>query len=117
MNSADDIAKLTYESALAELDALIAKLEQGSIPLDDAIDCYERGSRLAAHCAALLDRVEQRVTQLVVSPSGVRERPADASDDDAAPPPTEPVPALLFPSPPPLRARAVPPVDPDDIPF
>ena len=127
---ADDIAGLSYEAALAQLDALIQKLEGGSIPLDDAITAYERGTRLARHCEELLDRTERRVTALMVGADGrATEKPLDIEASgaaDAAPqPPAQPraratpVPASegggLFA---PARPRAgTPPVDPDDVPF
>jgi exodeoxyribonuclease VII small subunit len=97
----EDVARLTYEEALAQLDALIARLEKGDIPLDAAISAYARGSRLASHCAELLDRTEQRVSQLVVGGDGsLTERPLET-----APPPAE-------------APRAAPArVDPDEIPF
>jgi len=96
----EDVAALTYEEALAQLDALIARLERGDIPLDEAITAYERGSLLATHCSALLDRTEQRVTQLVVGGDGsLRERSLDPA----------PEPALQKPE----RRR----VDPGEIPF
>ena len=117
---ADDIAGLTYEAALAQLDALIQKLEGGSIPLEDAISAYERGTRLARHCEELLDRTERRVTALMVGSDG---RPAeapleiDAGAGDAPPPPprAKPVTGGLFA---PAERRPGPaPLDPDDVPF
>ncbi len=59
-----DIAHLSYEQAIEELDALIAKLERGSVPLNDAIAAYERGAQLIAHCNALLEATEQKITAL-----------------------------------------------------
>ena len=118
---ADDIAGLTYEAALAQLDALIQKLEGGSIPLEDAISAYERGTRLARHCEELLDRTERRVTALMVGSDGrPTEAPLqiDAGDGDAPPPPAraaKPVTGGLFA--PAERRTGSPPVDPDDIPF
>jgi exodeoxyribonuclease VII small subunit len=106
----NDINALTYEAALAELDTLITKLEGGSIPLEEAIDAYERGAVLAKHCADLLERTEQRVKQLVVAADGgIGERPLEA-DLTAA----ESRPALVGPAPGrPVRSR----IDPDDVPF
>jgi exodeoxyribonuclease VII small subunit len=114
--SDDDIARLTYEEALAELDTLITRLEGGAVQLDEAIACYERGSRLAQRCAELLDRTEQAVMQLVVGGSGrLEERPL--TPETEAPPadsgargsgaPSEATPRPLVPPPPgaPLRAR------------
>jgi exodeoxyribonuclease VII small subunit len=74
MSTDGDVAALTYEQALAELDTLIQRLEGGAVNLDEAIQCYERASRLAQHCAELLDRTEQKITQLVVGPAGPQER-------------------------------------------
>jgi exodeoxyribonuclease VII small subunit len=74
MSTDGDVAALTYEQALAELDALIQRLEGGAVNLDEAITAYERASRLAQHCADLLDRTEQKITQLVVGPTGPQER-------------------------------------------
>ncbi|MGC8461180.1 MAG: exodeoxyribonuclease VII small subunit [Candidatus Dormibacteria bacterium] len=59
-----DIARLTYEQAIEELDTLIAKLERGSVPLNDAIAAYERGAKLIAHCNSLLEATEQKITAL-----------------------------------------------------
>ena len=129
---ADDIATRSYEKALAELDAIIARLELGDVELEAAIGAYERGAALIRHCAQLLDRTEQKITQLVVGPTGEVERPfqppterVEASrpaDDRAASPAAVPrarsVEQRLFGE----EGRAVSqpsgrPVDPDDIPF
>jgi exodeoxyribonuclease VII small subunit len=84
----DDIAAMRYEQALAELDTLIGRLEGGTVDLDEAIACYERGSRLAQRCAELLDLTEQRVMQLVVGSGGATpERPFVGEQAAAAPAP------------------------------
>lgn len=106
----DDISTLTYEVALAELDTLIAKLEGGSIPLEEAIGAYERGAVLARHCAELLERTEQRVKQLVVSVGGgMTERPLESVTTVADVRPT------LVPEPPARVTTSR--IDPDDVPF
>jgi exodeoxyribonuclease VII small subunit len=107
----DGITALTYETALAELDTLIGKLEGGSIALEEAIGAYERGVVLAQHCSDLLARTEQRVHQLVVSSSGaLGERPLEPAETVAAEP-RSPTIAVV-------PARAAPSrIDPDDVPF
>jgi exodeoxyribonuclease VII small subunit len=137
MDTSDDIAAMRYEQALAELDTLIGRLESGTVDLDEAIACYERGSRLAQRCAELLDLTEQRVMQLVVgSGSSSRERPfvgeapvapAPPATGARAAPPRTPVAGSAPPAPaggllpglvPPGRpARDEPEFDLDDIPF
>ena len=137
MSTIDDVTSLSYERALAELDALIERLEGGAVNLEEAIACYERGSRLVQRCSELLDRTEQSVMQLVVGGGGsLQERPFTPAST-AEPPPGQPDP---MPAPPPeaQRARPVggrrapsllpgldaepaserrPPIDPDEIPF
>jgi exodeoxyribonuclease VII small subunit len=102
----DDIAAMRYEQALAELDTLIGRLEGGTVDLDEAIACYERGSRLAQRCAELLDLTEQRVMQLVVGSGPTSpERPFVGEAAGQAPAsPATPAPAPGQPAQPP-RAR------------
>ena len=110
--SDDDIATMTYEQALAELDSLISRLEAGTVELDEAIKCYERGSRLAQRCGELLDHTEAAVTQLVVGGGGtVQERPLEADVAEPAPaaaaaPRSPGGPRPLAPPPPGSPARA-----------
>lgn len=58
------ISDLSFETAYVELDGIIARLESGELPLEDAVALYERGRQLAAHCQTLLDGAELRVSQL-----------------------------------------------------
>ena len=81
----DDVATLSFEAALAELDGLITRLEAGSVDLEEAIACYERGAQLAQRCAELLDRTEAKVMQLVVGAGGVQEERPFTPGADAAP--------------------------------
>jgi exodeoxyribonuclease VII small subunit len=60
----DDIAALSFEAAYAELETLIARLDEGALPLDESVALYERARALSAHCQALLDAAELRVTRL-----------------------------------------------------
>jgi len=59
-----DINELSFETAYAELESIIAKLESGDLPLEDSVELFERGRKLTQHCQALLDKAELRVNQL-----------------------------------------------------
>ncbi len=59
-----DIAERSFEEAWAELEAVLERLEGGDLSLDDSVELFERGRRLAAHCQTLLDKAELRVRQL-----------------------------------------------------
>ena len=47
----EDIAKMAFEAALAELESIVDRLEKGSVALEESIKIYERGEALKAHCS------------------------------------------------------------------
>lgn len=53
-----------YEQALAELEALVAAMENAQLPLDDLLNSYRRGAQLLQFCRARLQAVEQQVKLL-----------------------------------------------------
>ncbi len=61
---------LSFEQALAELEATVEKMESGELNLDETVAVYERGRALAAHCQQLLDDVALRIEQLVPDGEG-----------------------------------------------
>ena len=65
-----DIDALTFEDALAELEAIVRRLEEGSAKLDEAIAAYERGALLRRHCEAKLQEAQMRVEKIVLTPDG-----------------------------------------------
>jgi exodeoxyribonuclease VII small subunit len=71
-----DVAALTFEQALAELDALVRSMESGELPLDDAIAAYKRGAELARYCQGKLAAAEQQLKVL----DGEQLRPLDPSE-------------------------------------
>ena len=65
-----DIAAMSFEDALAELEQIVRRLEAGQVKLDEAIVCYERGAQLKQHCERKLNEAQQRVDRIVVGPDG-----------------------------------------------
>ena len=57
---------LSFEDALAELEAAVRQLEEGNLPLTEAIALYERGMGLAQQCSDLLDGAQLQVEQLTL---------------------------------------------------
>jgi exodeoxyribonuclease VII small subunit len=66
MTTATDIAALSFEQALAELEKIVAELESGQAALERSIELYERGAALKAHCEAKLEAARLRVEKIVV---------------------------------------------------
>jgi len=54
-----------FEKALAELEALVEKLEQGDLSLEESLKAFERGIQLTRTCQQALAEAEQKVEQLL----------------------------------------------------
>jgi len=65
-----DIAKMPFEAAIAELEAIVDQLEKGSVALEDSIKLYERGEALKSHCDALLKNAEMRIEKITLTAEG-----------------------------------------------
>jgi exodeoxyribonuclease VII small subunit len=87
-NTRDDklLAKRTsktpdFETALAELEALVEKMEQGDLTLDDSLKQFERGVQLTRSCQQALKDAEQKV-QVLMEKDG--QASLEPFEDDAA---------------------------------
>lgn len=65
-----EIAALSFEDALQELEQIVKRLESGSGKLNDAIASYERGALLKRHCEAKLREAQARVDKIVIGADG-----------------------------------------------
>jgi exodeoxyribonuclease VII small subunit len=63
--------KMTFESALARLEEIVALLEKGDAPLDKSLELYEEGAALVRRCNTALSGAEKRVTILMKNADGV----------------------------------------------
>ena len=67
---ATDIAALSFEDALAQLEKIVSELESGRAPLEKSIELYERGAALKGHCEKRLEAARLRVEKIVVGKGG-----------------------------------------------
>jgi exodeoxyribonuclease VII small subunit len=65
-----NIAKLSFEAALAELEEIVRQLESGEAELEKSIDLYERGNALKAHCETRLQAAQAKVEKITMSSDG-----------------------------------------------
>ncbi len=66
----NEIASMTFEAAMGELEQIVAKLEKGDVELEESISIYERGEALRAHCDALLKKAEAKVEKITLDSDG-----------------------------------------------
>lgn len=68
--TAKDISNFSFEQAMSELEDVVAKLENGQVPLEDSIKLYEMGNDLKKHCEQKLKEAEEKVAQITFSSDG-----------------------------------------------
>lgn len=64
------MATVKFEEALARLEAIVAELERGELPLEDSMRIFEEGIKLSKACLKMLDDAERRVEILVKDKDG-----------------------------------------------
>jgi exodeoxyribonuclease VII small subunit len=75
-----------FERSLTELEALVVKLEQGDVPLEEALKTFERGVALTRQCQTALRAAQQKVEVLLTKNGDEQIQPLfdeDEDDDDA----------------------------------
>ena len=70
-----------FEGAIAELEGIVKKLEDGDLPLDTSLMLYERGVQLSRFCHAQLEQAEKRI-EVLNDRGDLRPAPGDLGDDD-----------------------------------
>jgi exodeoxyribonuclease VII small subunit len=69
-NPPADVSTLSFETALAELEQIVQRLERGDVPLEESVAIYERGEALKRRCEELLRQAEARVEKITLDASG-----------------------------------------------
>jgi exodeoxyribonuclease VII small subunit len=64
---------LTFEEAMEKLEGIVEKLEEGDVPLEEAISFYKEGMELSKLCHNKLKHVEDQLTQVLTNDAQVSE--------------------------------------------
>lgn len=56
--------KLNFEEAMARLSQIVEKLERGEESLENSMKLFEEGAKLSAQCYQILEKAQQKVTEL-----------------------------------------------------
>lgn len=65
---------LSFEQAMEQLEQIVAKLESGELPLEQAIGLYQEGTRLSQLCASKLEQVERKIERVMETEQGFEQR-------------------------------------------
>ena len=84
--TAPTAAPFDFEQAMTELEGVVARLEQGDVPLEEALKAFERGVELTRACQQALTAAEQKVEILTARSDGTNAAvPFDAASDSEDP--------------------------------
>lgn len=64
------VEQMSFEEAMAELEAVVGQLERGDVALDESIRLYERGAALKARCELKLKEAEEKVAAITLDAEG-----------------------------------------------
>jgi exodeoxyribonuclease VII small subunit len=70
-----------FEAAIAELETIVKKLEEGDATLEQSLVLYERGVQLSRFCHARLEEAERRI-EILTERGDLRPAPASLTGDD-----------------------------------
>jgi len=76
------VAGVKFEQAMARLEAIVAELEKGELPLDESLKIFEEGIRLSKNCLKVLEEAERKIEVLVQDKNGKKHLRAFSSDAD-----------------------------------
>ena len=79
-----EVEDLSFEQALEELEAVVGELESGELALDDMLGRFGRAMKLKEHCAALLEKAEASIRELVGEDGDTEPFAARDSDEEDA---------------------------------
>lgn len=75
--------KLNFEQSMARLEEIVAALEKGDAPLEEALKLFEEGAGLMKQCSTALDKAEQKVKKLLAGADGAPvAEPMEGMDND-----------------------------------
>lgn len=70
MSDSPDLNTLSFEDALKRLEAIVARLESGTVPLEESISLYTEGDQLRAQCEARLKAAQMRIEKITLNAAG-----------------------------------------------
>ena len=70
-----------FEAAIAELESIVKKLEEGDLPLDTSLQLYERGVQLSRFCHSRLEEAERRI-EVLTERGELKPAPGTLGEDD-----------------------------------
>ncbi|MCR8633943.1 MULTISPECIES: exodeoxyribonuclease VII small subunit [Paenibacillus] len=72
----------SFEQAMDKLEQIVAQLESGDVPLEQAIDLFQEGMKLSQLCGQKLEQVERKIEILMEQEGGLVKKPFNPATDE-----------------------------------
>lgn len=73
--------EIGFEQAMEQLERIVAKLEGGDVPLEQAIELFQEGMRLSKICSQKLENVERKIEMLLDDNGQAVKKPFDLAEE------------------------------------
>lgn len=73
---------LSFEQAIERLELIVAKLENGDVPLETAIELFQEGMQLSRLCGGKLEQIESKIEVLIESEQGFEKKPFAPANEE-----------------------------------
>lgn len=77
-----EMAELPFEEAIAELERIVARLESGDVPLEEAIELFQQGMKLSHLCSQKLDQAERKIEMLIEEDGALIRKPFQPTGEE-----------------------------------
>lgn len=71
-----------FEAAIEKLETIVSRLENGDVPLEEAIDLFQEGMKLSQFCSQKLEQVERKIEMLMEDGDGLTRQPFGSLGDE-----------------------------------
>ncbi|RCX23155.1 exodeoxyribonuclease VII small subunit [Fontibacillus phaseoli] len=72
---AQEQQSLNFEEAMNQLEVIVSQLERGDVPLEQAIDLFQKGMQLSQLCSQKLSQVERKIEMIVEADGEIGKKP------------------------------------------
>lgn len=73
---------LSFEAAMEKLEVIVSRLENGDVPLEQAIELFQEGMKLSHLCSSKLEQVERKIEMLVEESGTLVKKPFTVGSDE-----------------------------------
>ncbi|GGD70048.1 exodeoxyribonuclease VII small subunit [Paenibacillus nasutitermitis] len=74
--------EVSFEEAMERLEVIVSQLENGDVPLEQAIDLFQEGMKISQLCGAKLEQVEKKIEVLIESEGGLIKKTFAPANED-----------------------------------